>query len=217
MQLRLAPHVSFGLVGERPVFLDLARDRYLILDGEAAAAFDRLRGPDPGLTEAQASRLVATGLFEQGPSPGPIAPLAAPAATAQLELEGTGRAGIGDRLAAWRLLRRVHSELRSTPLLTLLLRRACLPSRPGAAEAGGAPALARRFLRGRASAPQKPRCLPDSLALWDWLQKRGIASSIIFGVKLDPFGAHCWVQHGALALNEALDRVAEYDAVGIFP
>ena len=30
--LRLHPHVSYGLVAGRPVFLDVSRDRYLALD-----------------------------------------------------------------------------------------------------------------------------------------------------------------------------------------
>ena len=44
--LRLHPHVSYGMVGGRPVFLDVSRDRYLALDPAAEATFARAYGVD---------------------------------------------------------------------------------------------------------------------------------------------------------------------------
>jgi len=29
----------------------------------------------------------------------------------------------------------------------------------------------------------------------------------VFGVKLNPFSAHCWVQAGDIVLNDAIDHV----------
>lgn len=214
--IRLSSHASFGLVGDRPVFLDLKRDRYLTLEGDAALAFGRIRTAQGWSREEDAARLVATGLFETCEQAEPIAPARAPATRAQLELDGSTRAFIRDGLAVWRLLRRVNRELRRRPLLAILADRLALPPSPNAASADEVAALARRFRRARQGAPITPRCLPDSLALWDWLRARGATCSIVFGVKLDPFGAHCWVQHGGTALNEAVDRAAEYTPVHVF-
>jgi hypothetical protein len=66
---------------------------------------------------------------------------------------------------------------------------------------------ARQFLATRRLAPAAPRCLPDSLALLDHLARRGLGGELVFGVKLNPFSAHCWVQRGDLVLNDALDHV----------
>jgi hypothetical protein len=216
-RLRLPSHISFGLVGDRPIFLDRNRDCYLTLDGDTALAFRRITEPAGRPSEQDEARLLATGLVERGEHQGPIAPAGAPAVEAQFEPDGSARAGILDSIVVWRLLRRANSELRRRPLLQILAGRASLPSPRNAADPQRTAALARRFHSARGRAPVIPRCLPDSLALWDWLHARGAASSIIFGVKLDPFGAHCWVQQGSLALNEAVDRTGEYSPVHVFP
>lgn len=51
------------------------------------------------------------------------------------------------------------------------------------------------------------RCLFDSLALIEFLARFGHFPSWVFGVKTDPFGAHCWVQDGKHVLNDDFERV----------
>lgn len=68
-----------------------------------------------------------------------------------------------------------------------------------------------RYLR-----PWYPRdylCLFDSLALLLFLLRRGIRARWIFGVKEDPFAAHCWLQIGPVVLNEHLDRAKLYTPI----
>lgn len=38
---------------------------------------------------------------------------------------------------------------------------------------------------------------------------------LVFGVKLDPFSAHCWVQIGDLLLNDRADQVARFRCVRV--
>lgn len=49
--------------------------------------------------------------------------------------------------------------------------------------------------------PADARCLNRSLVLMSLLAQRGIASSVVIGVKAEPeFGAHAWVESGGTAL-----------------
>jgi hypothetical protein len=75
--LRLEPHVTFALVGGRPIFLDLRRDRYFALDPETEAAFERARrGEELSHGDAATTRLLATHLFTLADVPSPLAPAA---------------------------------------------------------------------------------------------------------------------------------------------
>lgn len=57
------------------------------------------------------------------------------------------------------------------------------------------------------------RCLPRSIALALCLAARGVRSQVIIGVKIAPFGAHCWVQAGDLVLNESVEEVLRYQPI----
>ncbi len=71
--------------------------------------------------------------------------------------------------------------------------------------------LASRFLAARKLVPIKRNCLLDSLSLVRWLG----GGRILFGVKLHPFAAHCWVQSGALILNDLTENVAAFTVVRV--
>lgn len=62
----------------------------------------------------------------------------------------------------------------------------------------------RTFRHTRLHVPIETSCLLDSLAIARYLSRRTFRTSIVFGVALDPFSAHCWVQAGELALNETV-------------
>lgn len=61
--------------------------------------------------------------------------------------------------------------------------------------------------------PRDYLCLFDSLALLLFLLRHGIRCNWIFGVKEDPFAAHCWLQLGSIVLNEHLDRARLYTPI----
>jgi hypothetical protein len=56
-------------------------------------------------------------------------------------------------------------------------------------------------------------CLLDSLTLLHFLSAEGIHPDWVFGVKTEPFDAHCWVQLGELLLNDVPDRVRQYSPI----
>ena len=57
------------------------------------------------------------------------------------------------------------------------------------------------------------RGVADSLALAQALWCRGIAADVFFGVRLNPFAAHAWVQQDNLLLSDPLNIVADYRPV----
>jgi hypothetical protein len=67
-----------------------------------------------------------------------------------------------------------------------------------------------RFRAARRLVPVTPNCLTDSLALAAFLSRRAVAWKLVFGVKLDPFAAHCWLQNDDAVLNDAEDSVATF-------
>lgn len=66
--------------------------------------------------------------------------------------------------------------------------------------------------------PYYPRpylCLFDSLALLYFLARYDAFPNWVYGVKLEPFAAHCWVQAGGLVINDIIDNVRDYTPIMI--
>ena len=54
------------------------------------------------------------------------------------------------------------------------------------------------------------RCLSVSVATMHWLIARGCAATLVMGVKLHPFQAHCWVQVEGNLVNDDVDSVRPF-------
>jgi hypothetical protein len=65
--------------------------------------------------------------------------------------------------------------------------------------------------------PARSRCLPDSLALFDFLTARKLRARLVFGIRREPFAAHCWVQTELALLNERADIAAGFQPIFIVP
>jgi hypothetical protein len=61
--------------------------------------------------------------------------------------------------------------------------------------------------------PRRYLCLFDSLALLHFLARYGIFPQWVYGVRLEPFNAHCWVQTGDLVINDIVDIVRDYTPI----
>ena len=66
------------------------------------------------------------------------------------------------------------------------------------------------FLRSGRLIYTQDQCLRRSLALIDYLAGKGCFPSFVMGVRRQPFGAHAWVQHDDMVLNDLVDHVTEY-------
>jgi len=61
--------------------------------------------------------------------------------------------------------------------------------------------------------PRPYLCLFDSLAQIHFLGCFGLYPDWVFGVKADPFEAHCWVQSGGIVLNDTVGRVSAFTPI----
>jgi hypothetical protein len=104
-------------------------------------------------------------------------------------------------VALWRIVRRMSS-------MASIVR-----DRPRSKSIVTANALTNSFRQVRPWYPRNYLCLFDSLALMLFLLRSGIHVQWIFGVREDPFGAHCWIQCGSVVLNEHLDRSRLYTPI----
>ncbi|MDT9599876.1 lasso peptide biosynthesis B2 protein [Sphingosinicella rhizophila] len=214
--LRLHPNVSYGLIAGRPVFLDVSRDRYLGLDPVAEAAFDRARQPPSAdsCTNEDTRRLLATKLFTLADEWTPMPPVQVRVPDKEISPEAASRLPFLDVSEIWVLLWHARRALVSGALGSALARlkrhRSKVVAPVSSAETL---ALASRFQVARALVPIARSCLQDSIALGTWLARRGACPDIVFGVKLDPFAAHCWVQTESAILNDAPDTVSPFAPV----
>ena len=213
--LQLPSHITFGLVAGRAVFLDLKRDRYVALPPPAEEVFSRLRALDEPLIPEGPERdlLLGTGLFREGSLRGGLAPAAAPAPSGSLFDDEAGRARAG--LAAWLRARSAVSRARKRLVERTLFEivDTIRESRYGASSPGDAAAAevaAGVFLAARAMVPTERRCLLDCLAMMDWLGDEARHATLVFGVRLDPFAAHCWLQTDRVLLTDAADTVGMF-------
>lgn len=59
----------------------------------------------------------------------------------------------------------------------------------------------------------KEFCLRDSLMLLEFLARHDVYPTWAIGVRTKPFGAHSWVQHEALLLNDTLQHVETFTPI----
>lgn len=71
------------------------------------------------------------------------------------------------------------------------------------------------FLQARRLLPIGTRCLPDSIAMAKFLNRRHMRVNVVIGVTGTPFSAHCWVQLGAMVLNDTLGNVKMYSPIRV--
>mgnify|MGYP002778414896 CR=1 FL=1 len=217
MAYALAPHVSYGNVDGLAVMLDLNADRYFLLDKVTTSLLET--NCEHGTDDAQQSilrRLASRGwlVHAAAPSLGPVLAQLPAASALETSSESSiigltelmkyriGAAaslrwhGLAATIAMWRRLRTdFHLEPRCS------------------AKADAAAAVGCGYNARLVRLPLRRRCVPDSLALLRSLWGRRLDADLYFGVRREPFAAHCWLQFEHNLLIDPLDKVAEFTAV----
>ena len=197
--------MTFGMVGARPVFMDARDDSYFMLQPADEAEFLELVRRKGRIG---APLRLALGLTEQVSWPEPACSLQ-PRSSLLDGLPLHGCDGPMDVLRVALALRSARRMLRTQPIQAVLGSVAQVRSVGEPAEARLI-AAASRFLSARVYVPAKRSCLTDSLALMRFLGTLAVGATLVFGVKLEPFGAHCWVQFEQLLLNDRSDHVERF-------
>jgi hypothetical protein len=71
------------------------------------------------------------------------------------------------------------------------------------------------YRRARLYVPVDMCCLLDSIAMAKFLRRRQLHVHVVFGVALDPFSAHCWVQADNLVLNDSVGNVNSHTPIRV--
>jgi hypothetical protein len=200
------------------VFLDIRRDRYFALPTTAEQAFQRFAAQAAlgGKDRAALETIVANGLLEpctQSVFPRPCPP--GPEPTISL-LDRKARSRPAEVLGALSRLALAGFALRVRSLSSTLqsFERRKTAARPRAGEHDRLLLeVAAAFKVTRLMASPLDRCLPRSLAAAHRLLDRGVVPELVFGIRLQPFTAHCWVRHGNVLVNESLDQVRNFTPI----
>lgn len=207
--------IGFGLVDGEPIFMDARTDSYFTLDAEQTPDLAPLVDGtgridcDPHLAE----------VLGLGDEHAVIVRAECPRPARSLvdEPASDRRPRPADLLSTASAVISIRSQLRRRPIEMVL--GGVLATAAGDTEvtacAAQLSALTRRFLSARRIVPLKGNCLTDSLALLRLLGPARHAAMLVFGVKLHPFAAHCWVQANDLLLNDRMDNVAAFSPVRV--
>ena len=213
--------------------MDLERDKYVAVPGYRLASrvlgwpigslptTDSLQGADAD-ADALVSQMLAHGMLVSDPHVGkPAIPVATARASRGLEFDLDSRPETGGALL-WRFgcsCLRARMSLKLRPIQSIveavrdrkvrLARVSCPQADPARLRA-----LVGAFIRLRPLFYTLwAACLLDSLTLLHFLAAEGIHPDWVFGVKTEPFDAHCWVQQDEVVLNDAPDRVRQYSPI----
>lgn len=212
----LRPGLTFCRLSGRLIFLDRHADRYFGLSDSLEQTLEDLIG-DGIAHPAGTAALIERGLLIERPGVntviGPV-----DRAVPRHSLLGGASEAIGlatilpaaSRQLASRLLIRTAGLERALYRFERLRR----PPRPVLpAELEHARRIAARHQAAGMLAGTHERCLPNAHAIGCELARAGLAARLVFGVKLRPFEAHCWVELDDAAVNDRIDLVQTYSPV----
>ncbi len=231
----LAPHVYPCISGQHVVLMDLERDKYIaVLPAQRLAGWVRgwpvgaVEGsslPDNagGAPDALVSQMLAHGMLVSDPYIGkpavPVATVRPQRSLVEFDLDLRPRASAAQLWRFGRSCLRAQLALKLRPIQSIVetvrerkARRA--PGGPQAADPVRLRSLVTAFGRLRPLFyTLRSACLLDSLTLLHFLSAEDIHPDWVFGVKTEPFDAHCWLQQGEVLLNDVPDRVRQYSPI----
>lgn len=213
MKYRLRPGLACCVHAQRAIFLDVPKNRYFMLAGDANRAFVELfeQGAETFDRTPGIERLLSLGVLQFDPQVG-FKPSNIP--KPHSELSASGQCSPSDRIAA------VGAQFAA--VMTLWLRPFEVVVR-STREAGNAiesepcdPSTSRKSAGRVASAfratrnvrPRASHCLTSSLAFYGLAIKRRLQVRLVFGVQATPFLAHSWVEMDGVVLNDDLEFIS---------
>lgn len=218
--MRLRDGLFWCRCADRTLFLDIERDRYFCLSAETAEAFHRW-GARETLDEAALERLARCGILVPGKIDAERRRIRVPSPCHDFGQDHVQnvKARVPDMLWAAFAQRRARITLRRKPLREILAvlrqrRQSSVSAEPDATESrriGAAFSAIARLVR---SADQ---CLPLALAAWELCDRRAINAALVFGVRVDPFAAHCWVQVADAVIVGDLEQVRMFTPILAVP
>jgi hypothetical protein len=206
MGLQLLPELSFCLVEDRVIFLDLASDRYFRLQSADERVFVELVNGSEDLSPSDLpAGFPVRRLFRHVSKPARPCPAIAPACRQAFLPDPTTRPSVIQVTEALFGQLRASRRVRNQRFLTLVEQLRSMSNNRHqnvrVDEIVQAHALTDLIYSAH------DRCLAKSIALFAALRRSAIDGRLIFGVTARPFAAHCWVQVDDMVLNGDIDLI----------
>jgi len=213
MGYELRAGLSFCDTGAQIIFLDLVQDRYFQLPATLADAFRTFADP-ARYAETAIEHLLAAGIVRPSAALRRPEPARVPRAEITFEPHGhatalnIARALSCDILIGWQLRRgrlaRLVAALRKQKLARPLSQ---------AITDRGPRAIFSAYAAARLYRSPAGRCLSGSIAMAWHLSGIGCASTLVIGVRAEPFAAHSWVQADQVVLNDTAEEVRRFTPI----
>lgn len=222
-QLKLHGDLSYCKVDGHLIFLDIQNDRYFrltqCLESSLVTYLD-----DGDCPESDMRRLIERKILIDGPSDldhTPPSLTAIPMRSAMEETIAPKQASVRAILDTLTIVCSTQLQLKTRSLKQVLDKlvsdrgkRPAQHSMPADRELHLLDAAA-AFRSARLYVPIDTCCLLDSIAMVRFLAKRELHANLVFGITADPFSAHCWAQHGAVVLNDALGHALAHAPIKV--
>ena len=232
----LTPDVFICLVNGHFVFLDLKADKYLALNRAQSEIISRLLsgwepigqtaqipgGASDGCTSDLLKDMVSYGLITRDSVTGKVA-TSPNIETPSIELSVDEHLETGVRISpldVWRFFSacvRASANLRwlSTEKIVRRVKRRKRGNEKNSEsfDPDTATRVVSIFYLLRPFYVRRYLCIFDSLALVHFLSQYGIYPTWVYGVKSEPFEAHCWVQERGFAFNDSIERIQGFTPI----
>lgn len=219
MHHRLRDGLGWCLCDQQAVFLDLPRDRYFRLGLEDDQSFRHWLATDE-VDGAAAARLIAAGVLVIGNAPQPprtALRIASPSVDLGEEAYGEARLiDIGRGLLAQRRVTSAIRRGRFAAVVTALARETT-PGMPGRDDGAKVRGIAAAFASTTLAMRKGRQCLPRALAANALCRAVGARPTLVFGVRLAPFAAHCWLQSDATVIVGDLEQARMFTPILAVP
>ncbi|MFS2108753.1 lasso peptide biosynthesis B2 protein [Sphingomonas sp. Sphisp140] len=216
MPLTLRPGLSWCICAGQAVFLDLTSNRYFCLPEIPDGLFRRWAAGEP-LPPDVLAPLIDCGLLETGDG-GRKAATTHPAATRDFALDNRRSSSTTDVVAAIAGQLRAGCWLKLRSMASIAARLA--GERPATGDARNEARLrkvAGAFVTSAMLLRASDQCLPRAIAARRLCQRHGQAAALVFGVRLNPFAAHSWVQCDDAVVVGDLEHVRLYTPILVLP
>lgn len=217
MSLILRPGLSWCICAGQAVFLDLTSNRYFCLPDILDRLFRRWAAGEM-LAPNELAPLLDCGVIAAGDSSGKAA-TTYPAATQDYALDNAGSTSATDVMAAVAGQLRAGCWLKLRPMAAIAARLAGeRPANPGTPQdEARRRRVAGAFVTSAMLLRAADQCLPRAIAARRLCHRHGQEAALVFGVRLEPFAAHSWVQCGDAVIVGELENVRLYTPILVLP
>jgi Transglutaminase-like superfamily len=230
----LSPHVHVCVAGRQVILLDLERDKYLAVahahpvgrwvrgwPSLASAPAAAVGGTEPSAEPELLTKMISQGLLVTdaavGKEAAPVVAREPQSALVEYDLNVQPRASLGHLWHLFTAFAAAKWSLKCRPIKDVVeatrLRKARAPLSPVVDVAALRPLVASFIHLRPLFFTARQACLLDSLTLIHFLARYGAFPDWVFGVKTDPFYAHCWVQQGDFVFNDTPDYIRAFSPI----